>query len=574
VSLDLLLTQFKRVSDSPDSILRLRRFVLDLAVHGKLVDQDAGDSSAELLIEQVSIAQLETPLSPKYRSIVDCPIMASPFDLPRLWAWTRLGRVADYIQRGKSPKYSASTGPPVVSQKCVRWEGLDLGPAKSLVPESLDAYEPQRFLRDGDLLWNSTGTGTIGRISRVIAPPARLVCDSHITVVRCSQVDPEYIRCWLRSDHVYGRIEGDASGSTNQVELTLQMALSQAVPLPPLAEQHRIVAKVDELMGLCDHLEAAQKERELKRDSLRSVSLHRLTAVHSELADVRFFLDRSSRLITKPEHVAAVRQTILDLAVRGRLVPQDPADEPAVSLLKHFDLEKAEAGGRNRHHKHTDRQDEVVDLPSQWVLAHLSQMAQSIDYGTSQRASLVPAGIPVLRMGNIVKGKLSFAHLKYIRRDLIADDLLLSAGDLLFNRTNSAELVGKNAIFEGSEQPMTFASYLIRVRPLNSANMRWANIALMSSDGMIRLASVKSQQTGQANINGTKLADTPIPLPPLAEQHRIIAKVDKLMVLCDEMETAMASAQKARGQLLESLLREALKGSGDRAVVGDFAGVV
>ena len=258
MSIGLLLAQFERVADAPGAIPRLRRFILDLAVRGKLVEQDPSDPSAEFLIEEIAAGGRAVLLAPRYRSLVDAPVDSLPFEVPQGWAWTRLGHVADYIQRGKSPAYSATTGPLVVSQKCVRWEGLDLTPAKMINAASLEAYESVRFIRDGDLLWNSTGTGTIGRISRVVAPPDRLVCDSHVTIVRCSQLDPEYIRCWLRSDHVYATIEGNASGSTNQVELTLQMALSQVLPLPPLQEQHRIVAAVNELMALCDQLEAAQ----------------------------------------------------------------------------------------------------------------------------------------------------------------------------------------------------------------------------------------------------------------------------------------------------------------------------
>jgi type I restriction enzyme S subunit len=202
------------------------------------------------------------------------PVDAPPFAIPPNWTWTCLGIVACYIQRGKSPKYASADGAPVISQKCVQWTGLDLAAAKQVTLESLAKYEPIRFLRDGDLLWNSTGTGTIGRALRLCDPPDRLVCDSHVTVVRCLGVDAEYIRTWLRTDHVYGLIEERAAGSTNQVELTAQMANVQPVPLPPLPEQHRIVAKVDALMALCDRLEAALTTADTSRARLLDALLH------------------------------------------------------------------------------------------------------------------------------------------------------------------------------------------------------------------------------------------------------------------------------------------------------------
>lgn len=282
-----LLEHFHRLGDAPDAIPRLRRFILDLAVRGKLVPQDFNDEPASELLKRIAREKVRLVKAGKIRKENPLPALgdAGPlFDLPPSWSWTRLGIVAVYIQRGKSPKYAASDGSPVVSQKCVQWRGLDLTVAKRVTRESLADYEEFRFLRDGDLLWNSTGTGTIGRVIRLVDPPKNLVCDSHVTVVRCRELDPEYVRVWLRSDHVYALIEDRAAGSTNQVELTAQMAVNQIVPLPPVAEQHRIVAKVDELMALCDRLEAARADREATRDRLAAASLARLNVPYPDPA--------------------------------------------------------------------------------------------------------------------------------------------------------------------------------------------------------------------------------------------------------------------------------------------------
>ena len=178
------------------------------------------------------------------------------------------------------------------------------------------------------------------------------------------QINPEYIRIWLRSDHVDASIEDRAAGSTNQVELTAQMHQSNPVPLPPLAEQHRIVAKVDELMALCDRLEAARGSREATRDRLTAASLARLNAPDPKASpakvgtgfasggarkestfhdDARFALDALPALTTRPDQIKHLRQTILNLAVRGKLVPQDPNDEPASELLKRIDSKRAQS---------------------------------------------------------------------------------------------------------------------------------------------------------------------------------------------------------------------------------------
>jgi type I restriction enzyme S subunit len=255
---DRLLALYDRVAEAEDAIPRLRRFVQDLAVRGKLVEQDPSDEPAAELLQRIAKEKARLVKAGEIKAGKPSqPISDVPFQVAQSWLWVRLAELASYIQRGKSPQYATADGMPVVSQKCVQWSGLDLAVARKITVDSLNNYEPVRFLRSGDLLWNSTGTGTIGRLVRLGEVPAKLVCDSHVTVVRCVLADPEYVRIWLMSDHVYGLIEGKASGSTNQVELTAQMAHAQPVPLPPLAEQQRIVAKVEALMALCDQLEAS-----------------------------------------------------------------------------------------------------------------------------------------------------------------------------------------------------------------------------------------------------------------------------------------------------------------------------
>ncbi|MDE2676432.1 MAG: restriction endonuclease subunit S [Gemmatimonadota bacterium] len=270
-----LLTLYDSVADAPDAVNRLRRFILDLAARGKLVNQNPADEPASVLLKRIARekARLVTEGVIKTPRAV-APVDEDPFELPPTWEWTQLGLITSYIQRGKTPKYAVGEGSPVISQKCVQWRGLDLSVAKQITLDSLEKYERIRFLRDDDLLWNSTGTGTIGRVIRLQLPPEKLVCDTHVTVVRCLEVDAEYVRTWLRTDHVYGLIEERARGATNQVELTAKMANEQPVPLPPLAEQHRIVAKVDELMALCDRLETALAATDRCRSRLLESLLH------------------------------------------------------------------------------------------------------------------------------------------------------------------------------------------------------------------------------------------------------------------------------------------------------------
>jgi hypothetical protein len=146
------------VADAPNTIVRLRRFILDLAVRGKLVPQDPNDEPASELLKRIAKEKARLVKAGEIRKEKLLAPVADDtvFDVPGTWRWTRLGIVTSYIQRGKSPKYAASDGSLVVSQKCVQWRGLDLSVAKQVTLESLADYEDIRFLRDGDLLWNST----------------------------------------------------------------------------------------------------------------------------------------------------------------------------------------------------------------------------------------------------------------------------------------------------------------------------------------------------------------------------------------------------------------------------------
>jgi type I restriction enzyme, S subunit len=171
-------------------------------------------------------------------------------ELPIGWKLVEIRDVTEYVQRGKSPKYTDKSELPVINQKCVRWGGVDQAYLKFIHPDQRNAWSSERFLREGDLLWNSTGTGTIGRAALFakLKGYEEAVVDSHVTIVRCGKnCLPHYLHYFVRSPLVQGRIEEMHTGSTNQVELSREEVLRTSTPLPPLPEQHRIVAKLDSL---------------------------------------------------------------------------------------------------------------------------------------------------------------------------------------------------------------------------------------------------------------------------------------------------------------------------------------
>lgn len=199
-------------------------------------------------------------------------------------------------------------------------------------------------------------------------------------------------------------------------------------------------------------------------------------------------------------------------------------------------------------------------VPPSWTHAKIGDLITEVSYGTSAKTNSDATGVPVLRMGNIVSGKLDFEQLKYLPANHDEfPDLFLSPGDVLFNRTNSAELVGKTAVYRGTPKRCSFASYLIRFR-LKGALPDWVSLYLNSPLGRACINEVVSQQVGQANVNGTKLKGFTIPLPPLPEQKRIVAKIEELF---SELEAGGESLRMARRQLgvyRQSLLKQAFEG--------------
>lgn len=573
---ELLEKHFDTAFAAPDGIKKLRELILTQAMQGKLVPQDPSEQPASELLQEIEVkkqrlvkeAKIKKPKPP-------LPVTEEekPYALPQEWEWVRLGAIASYIQRGKGPSYVDFSTHRVISQKCVRWYGLDLEPARYIDPESLEKYESLRFLQGGDLLWNSTGTGTIGRACLVPHDlnSTELVADSHVTIVRALSVNNQFLWRWIQSPWVQAGIETAASGTTNQIELNTSTVINHLIPLPPLAEQKRIVAKIDELMARCDELEKLRTARQGACLTVHAAAIKQLLNIAKPDQHQRaqtFLAEYFGELYTVNENVAELRKAILQLAVMGKLVLQNPDDQPASELLKEIEAEKLRLVKEGKIKKPKPvpsiaQTDKPFPVPDNWRWVRIAELAESVDYGTSQKTCDDSSLVPVYRMGNIVDGRLIDEGFKYISPKI--DELprlFLQPNDILFNRTNSYELVGKSARYTGHAEQATFASYLIRVRLLD-ALLSPVFMSLAMNAPYFRLTQIEPeivQQCGQANFNGTKLSLCVVPLPPLAEQHRIVARIDQLMALCDSLEQQINATTEKQTELLSNLIRAQSQG--------------
>lgn len=259
-ALQLLFNNFDLLLDQPDGVQQMKQTILQWAVQGKLVRQDPNDEPASELLKRIALEKEKQILGgvvPRLRAIADKPSTpVLPFDIPVNWCTAFIDDSCVYIRRGRSPKYNDESVVRVISQKCVQWSGFDLSRSRGIQLDTLGKYRSEQFLKANDLLWNSTGTGTVGRICLYPGyEEVQAVADGHVTVLRTVEFLPKFLLIILSSPFVQSTINDKTTGTTKQQELNLSTIRIQAIPIPPLAEQHRIVAKVDELIALCDQLE-------------------------------------------------------------------------------------------------------------------------------------------------------------------------------------------------------------------------------------------------------------------------------------------------------------------------------
>ncbi len=485
----------------------LKNSILQLAVQGKLVLQNPSDEPASELLKQITQQKAQLAEEGVIKQEKPLPTISDediPFDIPENWLWVRLGDYCLDAFSGKSPVYSKTPTPyEVIGQAANQQLGLDYTQVKYTVSEFWNSMDPKYFLLENDVLLNTLGHGTLGRAGIVPVLHKKLLTDGHLFVFRLySAIASKYFYYYLQ--YKRPEIEISANGSTNQTFLSLKRTNQWLIPVPPLAEQERIVAKIEELLPLVSEYDEVE---------------NRISALNTEFPD-------------------KLRKSILQQAVQGKLTERDPSDEPAIELLDRIRAEKAKliAEGKIKKEKIIpviSEEDQLFDIPDTWTWTTIADTCTNIQYGTSEKSA--PSGkVAVLRMGNLQGGKIDYSNLVYTSNDYDIERCHLEYNDLLFNRTNSKELVGKTAIYK-AEIPAIYAGYLIRVTPI-MIDSDYLNYVMQSHFFKKYCLAVKTDAIGQSNINAEKLKRFVFPLPPLAEQKRIVARVEELLAMCDALK--------------------------------------
>jgi len=543
---------------TPGGVVRLRQLILTLAMQGKLVPQDPKEAPvAESLIQAMSERAALVKVGKVRQVKGSSPIVGSekPYTIPGSWKWTRLRDIChDWGQKtpDKEFTYIDVGGIDNVRGKI----GADV---RVLQPASAPS-RARKIVKAGTVVYSTVRPYLLNvAIVEQDYEPEAIASTAFAVLHPHAFVSSRFVYHYLRSPSFVLYVESTQKGVAYPA-ISDSEFFTGAFPLPPFEEQKRIVDRIDELLSRCDELELKRSVQEAKRHEVRAAALGQWLA--GDDAATVLLGECFATLISTREDVAELRKAILQLAVMGKLVPQDPSDTPASILLRQIAAEKSalSRAGKVRSQKALPPiadSERPCEIPESWEWVRVASISASIDYGTSQKTNDDSSLVPVYRMGNIVDGALIDKNLKYISPEIQElPYLYLADGDILFNRTNSYELVGKSAMYSGESGVSTFASYLIRVRMVNELlNPRFFSLAMNAP--YFRETQIEPQvvqQCGQANFNGTKLSSCLLPLPPLGEQGRIVAHVCALMQMCDTLEQSIDTAQAKQAQLLDAVM--------------------
>jgi type I restriction enzyme S subunit len=562
-----LIEHFDLLATAPGGVARLRELILTLAVQGKLVPQDPGDEPASVLLQKIRAEKDRLIAAGKIKR--DKPLAPiadeeKPFGLPVGWEWVRFGEVA-LISSGVTLGRKTALPRPVVLPylrvaNVQRWH-LNLDQMKDVV---IDSSELSRFqIQNGDLLiteggdWDKVGRTAIWRDEL----PACLH-QNHVFKARglCADWNPVWAELFLNSPTARVYFAASAKQTTNLASINMTELKHCAFPLPPLAEQSRIVARVQELMRLCDALEAKGKLDARQHAQLLQTLLGTLadSATPEELAaHWQRVAEHFDLLLDRPEAVDALEQTILQLAVRGLLVPQDPSDEPASVLLQKIRAEKDRliAVGKIKRDKPLAPIADVekpFELPVGWEWVRFGEIA-GIERGGSPRpidAFLTddPAGLNWIKIGDTEKGgKYITSTSQKIKREGLVKTRMVFPGDFLltnsmsFGRPYITQIQG--CIHDG----------WLRISPPHSLDKDFL-YTLLSSPYVRNVFEAAAAGGVVQNLNADKVRIVPIPLPPLAEQSRIVARVEELRQLCADLRQRLTASRTTQGHLAQALV--------------------
>ena len=546
-----LVQQFELLATAPGGVKRLRELILTLAVQGRLVTQNPCDEPASDLVRRIRADKARLissgtlrPDKP-YAAITDAE---QPFNLPPGWTFVRFGDASINRDGERIPVAS--------SERDGRAKIYDYYGASGVI-DKIDGYLFEKTL----LLIGEDGANLLNRSTPIaFLAHGKFWVNNHAHVIDTTEPGlMRYLELFVNAISLEPYVTGTAQPKMNQAKLN-----GIVIALPPLAEQARIVARVEELMRLCDALEAQGQLEAAQHAQLVRTLLGTLTdsANADELAaNWQRVATHFDTLLDRPEAIDALEQTILQLAVRGLLVPQDPNEEPASALLQKILAEKdrliAEGKLKREDSLPTISDEEKpFELRSGWDWVRLADLMPKFQNGASSRGDAGGKSVTVLRLADIKSRRISLAETRQVPiKHSDIEKYQLEEGDILITRVNgSADIVGQ---FNLCDRPVTaiYCDHFIRMR----IDRRWITpefCALLGESELVRkrISSLFITTAGQKTVNQGHIGSLLFALPPISEQSRIVARVEELRRLCADLRQRLAASQIAQSHLAETLV--------------------
>ncbi|MDQ9037234.1 restriction endonuclease subunit S [Acinetobacter seifertii] len=558
-----------RSSNSSNSIYgvqKLRELILELAVTGRLTnqkkDEDAKELLSCLLAERAELIKQKKIRNSKVNSIDKSQFHV---DIPDNWEVCNLGSISKKLTDGShNPPANNGSGFPMLSSQNINDSKIDFeNPSRFVDQSGFEIENARTDIKTGDVLL--TIVGTIGRSAVVPQQAPKFVLQRSVAVIQTG-INPYYLSLYFHSPLCINYFLEHGKG-TAQKGIYLNKLSDLPLALPPLEEQQRIVAKVDELMQLCDQLEQQQNLSSEAHDQLVDTLLNVL--INSSDVDEfqeswRRISENFDLLFTTEYSIEQLKQTILQLAIRGKLVKQDPNDEPASELLKQITKEKARLVKEGRIKKSkplseiTD-EEKSFELPSGWVYTKIADFCRPISSGSTPSADkFTHSGIPFLKVYNIRDQKIDFSYKEQFVDDEIHKGKLsrsrLYPNDVVMNIVGPP--LGKIAIIPNDYPEWNCNQAIVFFGVLIPEISEYLYTYLCEGSFLKQIELIGT--AGQDNISVTKSQNIVMPLPPLKEQKRIVEKVSQLFSLIEQFQSLKLEVQKTKLYLADGLIANVL----------------
>jgi type I restriction enzyme S subunit len=541
-------------------IKKLRELILELAVRGKLVPQDTNDEPADKLLERIAIEKEQLIKDKKIKKQKPLPPVEDNecvYEIPNTWVWTRLGDVTNYGMALKAEPKDVDEFTWVLELEDV--EKVTSKLLKKVRYKDRPFKSSKNIFYEGDVIYGKLRP----YLDKVLVAGENGVCTTEMIPLRgYKHIEPTFLRLLLKSPKFIEYANASTHGM-NLPRMGTDKARLAALPLAPENEQKRIVAKVDELMDLCDQLESQTEASIEAHQALVKTLLETLTNA-KDAYELNESWQRISEhfdvLFTTEDSIDQLKQTILQLAVMGKLVKQDPNDEPASKLLERIAAEKEQLIKDKKIKKQKPfstiiDEEKPLELPHGWKWARLGDLSSNIHYGYTASAKPENEGIRLLRITDIQDDKVNWETVPGCEiTDEKSEGYSLENNDILIARTGGT--IGKSYLVENINVKAVFASYLIRVKRISAMYSPFIKTYLGSSIYWSQLYD-NASGTGQPNVNATALKQLLVPVAPLNEQKRIVAKVEALMILCDSLKARLKDAQITQLHFTEAIVEQA-----------------